>query len=83
MRDSDEAVGLLNRSEALLTAAFLAEVGTGDGALRARAREAAVGAYRFEDLEGVMFVRAGVFGRAGEADVTLAGVFLAAEDVVD
>lgn len=42
-RERDEAVGLLNRSSTLLLT-FLAGDGAGDGAPRARAREAAVGA---------------------------------------
>lgn len=42
-RERDAAVGLLNRSSALLLT-FLAGVGAGDGSPRARAREAAVGA---------------------------------------
>jgi hypothetical protein len=44
VRDSDAAVGLLSRSDALEGAAFLGAVGAGDGAFRARARDAAVGA---------------------------------------
>lgn len=43
-RDSDAAVGLLNRSNELLFTAFLGGVGAGDGAPLARARDAAVGA---------------------------------------
>jgi hypothetical protein len=61
-RERDDAVGLLNRSRAPpLT--FFAGDGAGDGAPRARAREAAVGAYRFDGLGERVAVRTGVFGR--------------------
>lgn len=43
-RDSEAAVGLLRRSKELLFTTFLGGVGAGDGAPRARARDAAVGA---------------------------------------
>lgn len=66
----DAAVGLLKRSAALLlSVAFLTGVGTGGCALRARARDAAVGANR--PVEGVFGrdalagVPPGVFGRKG------------------
>lgn len=76
-RDSEAAVGLLSRSDAPTDIVLLEGVGAGDGAFRARARDAAVGAYRFDDRElGVMGVRDGVFGRAGVDGVTLEVGFL-------
>ena len=48
--DKEAAVGLLSRSmELLLRVDFLVGVGAGSGALRDRARDAAVGAKRPED----------------------------------
>lgn len=65
MRDSDEAVGLLNLSDAVADTGFLGDV-SDDSACRVRARDAAVGAYKLDDREvGMTGVRDGVFGRAG------------------
>lgn len=72
--DIDAAVGLLNRSAALLlSVVFFTGGGAGVGTLRERARDAAVGANKPE--EGVFgrdgACMAGVFGREGVAGVDL------------
>lgn len=69
-----DAVGLLSLSTTALGSRLgrRAGVGTGDGALRARASEAAVGANKPED--GVFGADAGVLGRVKEGVLERAGV---------
>lgn len=71
--DMDAAVGLLNRSAALLlSVAFFTGGGAGGNALRERARDAAVGANNPEEgVFGRDACMAGVFGREGVEGVDL------------
>lgn len=72
----DAAVGLLNRSAALLlSVAFFTGGGAGEGTLRERARDAAVGANKPEEgvfgRDAFVACTAGVFGREGVIGVDL------------
>lgn len=72
----DAAVGLLNRSAALLlSVAFFTGGGAGEGTLRERARDAAVGANKPEEgvfgRDALVACTAGVFGREGVTGVDL------------
>lgn len=72
--DIDAAVGLLNRSAALLlSVAFFTGGGAGRGTLRERARDAAVGANKPKEgvfgRDAFVVCTAGVFGREGVTGV--------------
>lgn len=74
--DMEAAVGLLNRSAALLlNVAFFTGGGAGGRALRERARDAAVGANKPEEgvfgRDRLAACAAGVFGREGVEGVDL------------